>query len=41
MWLKDVRDEVVEDGAFLTKYMANHYLSWNVSKRLNIGFLNL
>ncbi len=37
MWLKDVRDEVVEDGAFLTKYMANHYLSWNVSKRLNIG----
>jgi hypothetical protein len=37
MFLKDVRDEVVEDGAFLTKYMANHYLSWNVSKRLNIG----
>ncbi|WP_179021112.1 gliding motility protein RemB [Winogradskyella forsetii] len=37
MWLKDVRDEVVEDKAFLTKYMANHYLSWNVSKRLNIG----
>lgn len=37
MWLKDVRDEVVQDGAFLTKYMANHYLSWNVSKRLNIG----
>lgn len=37
MWLKDVRDEVVVDGAFLTKYMANHYLSWNVSKRLNIG----
>ena len=37
MWLKDPRDEVVEDGAFLTKYMANHYLSWNVSKRLNIG----
>ncbi|MFT6730110.1 MAG: hypothetical protein ACJA1H_001431, partial [Glaciecola sp.] len=37
MWLKDVRPEVTEDGAFLTKYMANHYLSWNVSKRLNIG----
>ena len=36
-WLKDVRPEVEEDGAFLTKYMANHYLSWNVSKRLNIG----
>lgn len=37
MWLKDVRPEVTEDGAFLTKYMANHYLSWNVSKKLNIG----
>ncbi|WP_296315752.1 gliding motility protein RemB [Winogradskyella sp. UBA3174] len=37
MWLRDVRDEVVEGGAFLPKYMANHYLSWNVSKRLNIG----
>jgi len=37
MWLRDVRGEVTEDGAFLTKYMANHYLSWNVSKRLNIG----
>ncbi len=37
MWLKDVRPEAVNDKAFLTKYMANHYLSWNVSKRLNIG----
>ena len=37
MWLKDVRPEVVVDKAFLTKYMANHYLSWNVSKRLNVG----
>lgn len=37
MWLKDVRDEVEVDKAFLTKYMATHYLSWNVSKRLNIG----
>ena len=37
MWLKDVRPEVVIDDAFLTKYMANHYLSWNVSKRLNVG----
>ena len=36
-WLRDVRPEVEEDGAFLTKYMANHYLSWNVSKRLNVG----
>ncbi|NRB59927.1 MAG: gliding motility protein RemB [Winogradskyella sp.] len=37
MWLKDVRDAVTVDGAFFTKYIANHYLSWNVSKRLNIG----
>ncbi|BAO75121.1 hypothetical protein [Winogradskyella sp. PG-2] len=37
MWLRDARNEVRVDGAFLTKYMANHYLSWNLSKRLNIG----
>ena len=37
MWLKDVRPEVTEDGSFLTKYIANHYLSWNVSKRFNLG----
>ncbi|WP_375238427.1 gliding motility protein RemB [Aurantibacter sp.] len=36
-WLRDVRPEVTEDGAFLTKYIANHYLSWNVNKRLNVG----
>ena len=37
MWLKDIRGEVSEERSFLRKYMANHYLSWNVSKRLNIG----
>ena len=37
MWLKDVRPEATNDKAFLTKYMANHYLSWNVSKRFNLG----
>ena len=37
MWLKDVRPEATADKAFLTKYMANHYLSWNVSKRFNLG----
>ncbi|TJY32531.1 gliding motility protein RemB [Pontimicrobium aquaticum] len=37
MWLKDIRTGVVSDKAFLTKYMANHYLSWNVSKRFNLG----
>ena len=37
MWLRDVRPEVEVDGAYLPKYMATHFLSWNVSKRLNIG----
>ena len=37
MWLKDVRPEVENDKAFLSKYIANHYLSWNVSKKLNVG----
>ena len=38
MSLRDVRPEVTADGSFRTKYMANHYLSYNVSKRLNLGF---
>ncbi|NER12663.1 gliding motility protein RemB [Leptobacterium flavescens] len=38
MSLRDVRPEATEDGAFLTKYVATHYLSWNVSKKLNLGF---
>lgn len=38
MWLKDVRADATVDRTYATKYMANHYLSWNVSKRLNIGF---
>jgi hypothetical protein len=37
MWLRDVRPEVTVDGAYMPKYMATHFLSWNVSKRLNIG----
>lgn len=37
MWLKDVRPEATVDGTYATKYMANHYLSWNATKRLNIG----
>lgn len=36
--LRDVRPEVTADGAFRTKFMSNHYLSWNVSKKLNLGF---
>ncbi|MFT6416462.1 MAG: hypothetical protein ACJARZ_001809, partial [Dokdonia sp.] len=35
--LRDVRPQVTEEGSFRAKYMANHYLSYNVSKRLNIG----
>lgn len=37
MWLKDVRPDVTFEGTYATKYMASHYLSYNVSKRLNIG----
>ena len=37
-WMKDVRDEVTVDRTYATKFTAAHYLSWNVSKRLNIGF---
>ncbi|WP_434037033.1 gliding motility protein RemB [Formosa sp. 4Alg 33] len=36
-WLKDVRPEVTEDKTYLTKYTSNHYLSLNVTDRLNIG----
>ena len=37
MFLKDVRPEVTEERTYKTKYMANHYLSLNVSKRMNVG----
>jgi hypothetical protein len=37
MWLKDVRPEVTS-RELRTKFMANHYLSWNISNRLNLGF---
>lgn len=38
MWMKDVRPEVTDEKTYATKFMANHYLSWNVSNRLNLGF---
>jgi len=38
MWLKDVRPLVTAEKTYASKYMANHYLSWNVSNRLNLGF---
>jgi len=37
MWLKDLREEVTTDRAYATKYMANHYLSWNISNKFNLG----
>lgn len=38
MWLKDVRPDVTLERTYATKFMANHYLSWNVSNKLNLGF---
>ncbi len=38
MFLKDTRPAVTVDGTYAKKFMANHYLSWNATKRLNIGF---
>lgn len=37
MSLRDVRSDVTTNGSFRTKFMASHYLSYNVLKRLNIG----
>ncbi len=38
MSLRDVRPEVTANDSFRTKFMANHFLSYNVTKRLNLGF---
>ncbi len=37
VWMKDVRPEATLEKTYSTKYMANHYLSWNVTKRFNLG----
>lgn len=37
MSLRDVRPEVTGEGSYRTKFMANHYLSLNLTRRLNIG----
>ncbi|MFI2742034.1 gliding motility protein RemB [Zhouia sp. PK063] len=37
MSLKDVRPEVTQDRTYLTKYIAAHYLNFNVTDRLNLG----
>ncbi len=38
MWLKDVRPDATVDRTYSTKFIASHYLSWNVTKRWNLGF---
>ncbi|KIA96107.1 gliding motility protein RemB [Flavobacterium sp. KMS] len=38
MFLKDVRPDATVDKTYASKYMANHYLSLNVTNRLNLGF---
>lgn len=35
--LRDVRSAVTADDSFRTKFMVHHYLSWNATKKLNIG----
>jgi hypothetical protein len=37
MWMQDVRPELTVDGAYKQKYMAMHYLDWNVTKKFNVG----
>jgi hypothetical protein len=37
MFMKDIRADAILEKTYSTKYIANHYLSWNVSKRMNIG----
>jgi hypothetical protein len=37
MLLNDVRDVATVEGVYQKKYMATHYLSLNVTKKLNIG----
>lgn len=37
MWMDDVRRDVAVDDINLRKYVAIHHLSWNVTKKLNLG----
>jgi hypothetical protein len=37
MWAQDIRPELTVDGAYKQKFIAVHYLSWNVTKRFNLG----
>ena len=37
MWMDDIRSVSSGDGTNFRKYVAMHHLSWNVTKKLNIG----
>ena len=37
MWLRDVRPEATVNNLYKRKFAAMHHLSWNVTKKLNIG----
>lgn len=37
MFLRDITPAQTAEDTYASKYMANHYLSWNATKRLNIG----
>lgn len=37
MWMDDIRKLSSDDNLNLRKYVAMHHLSWNVTKKLNIG----
>ena len=37
MWMADVREGASTDGSNLRKYVATHHLSWNITKRFNLG----
>lgn len=37
MWMRDMRRDLVVDGAHARKYVSAHYLSFNITKNWNIG----
>jgi hypothetical protein len=37
LWAQDIRPELTVDGAYKQKFIAIHYLSWNVTKKFNLG----
>ena len=36
-WMDDIREASSDDNTNLRKYVAMHHLSWNISKRFNLG----